>query len=182
MVSANTSNGLWDLAFDLTKIQEQVTAQRLADLALQFSSFLHLCLILLSPFSSDHFMSMKKAWSLPCMTTKRMTPRSWRYSAMRSTTCWTVLRFTGGEFKTGMGKVTLWLLSSIWDEVGTKEMLGALSCLLAWPPHWVRRGEPRQKEKEGRSNWGVSFCSSEVAGKQPLAITASCTPSSFPSP
>lgn len=182
MVSENTSNGLWDLVFDLAPTQQQVTARGLADLALQFSSFLHLCLILLSPFSSDHFRNMKKPWSLPCMTTKQTTPRSWRCSAMRSTTWWTVLRFTGGEFKTGMGKAPLWLLSSIWGEVGAKEVLGALSCLLAWPLHWVRRGEPRQKEKEGRSNWGVSCCSSEVAGRQPLAIIASCTPSSFPSP
>lgn len=45
MVSANTSNGLWDLAFDLALIQEQVTAQGLADLALQFSSFLSTSLL-----------------------------------------------------------------------------------------------------------------------------------------
>lgn len=187
MATANTPSGPVGTGVCLawhrskSKLQGTCWPRELADLVPQFTSFLHLCLILLCPSSSSYFKNLKKPWSLPCMTTKRMTHRSSRYNAMRSTTCWTVLRFTGGEFRTGTGKVPSCLLSQFLRWGGNKENTGTIvRPLSAGPRHWVRRGEQRQKE-EGRNSWRGSFPFSEVAGRQSLALLAPCTPSSTPS-
>lgn len=146
-------------------------AQELADCILQFMSFLYLFLILLSPSSSDHFRNLKKPWSLPCMTTKQTVRRNSLSNAMMSTTCWTVPRFTGGEFKIGMGKESLWLVFQHLRWGRNKKILGWLVLpLSAWLLHWVRRGEQRQKEEEERSSRGTSSHFLEVTRRQPLAV------------
>ena len=127
MASESTPSGCEELVSDLAQVQEQVTAQRLADLAFhRLPPFSHLGFILLSPSSSGHFGNLKKPWSLPCMTTKRMIRRNSCYSAMRSTTCSTAPRFTGGGFRTGTGKAPGRLLSQLLRGGGNKDCPASL--------------------------------------------------------
>ena len=175
MASASTPSGCEGLVSDLAQVQEQVTAQRLADLAFhRLPPVSHLCLILLSPSSSGHFGNLKKPWSLPCMTTKRMIRRNSRYSAMKSTTCSTALRFTGGGFRTGTGKAPGRLLSQLLRGGGNKDCPASLRETMALSQERGAEAEGGGREKLLKR----VFSFSEGPGRHSLTILTPWTLSS----
>ena len=131
MASASTPSGSEELVSDWHRSKSKLQFRDLLTLFHRLPPFSHLCLILLSPSSSGHFGNLKKPWSLPCMTTKRMIHRNSCYSAMRSTTCSTALRFTGGGFRTGTGKAPGWLLSQLSRGGGNKDSPASLRATMA---------------------------------------------------
>ena len=146
MASANTPSGSEELVSDWHRSKSKLQLRDLLTLFHRLPPFSHLCLILLSPSSSGHFGNLKKPWSLPCMTTKRMIHRNSCYSAMRSTTCSTALRFTGGGFRTGTGKAPGWLLSQLSRGGGNKDSPASLRATMALSQE--KRAETEEEKEE----------------------------------